>query len=140
MKQTPYRIDLTWINLLLGLWLGYISLGTVHATATDYMEWKTQQQQHDARLKKKAATAASLESNHYLAKPTLSASSAADKISLNHATVEQLQQLNGIGQKKAEAIIEHRQKNGKFKSIEEIQLVKGIGPALFAKNKAKLAL
>jgi len=104
------------------------------------MEWKTQQQQHDARLKKKAATTVSSESNHYLAKPALSASSTADKISLNNATVEQLQQLNGIGQKKAEAIIEHRQKNGKFKSIEEIQLVKGIGPALFAKNKARLAL
>ena len=140
MKKIPYRIGPTWINFLLSCWLGFISIGTAHATATDYMEWKTQQQQHDARLKKKAAATASSESNHYLAKPALSASSAADKISLNNATVEQLQQLNGIGQKKAEAIIEHRQKNGKFKNIEDIQLVKGIGPALFAKNKAKLAL
>ncbi|WP_216935028.1 MULTISPECIES: ComEA family DNA-binding protein [unclassified Acinetobacter] len=140
MKKILYRISPTWINLLLGLWLGYISLGTAHATATDYMEWKTKQQQHDARLKKKSATTASSESNHYLAKPALETSSATDKISLNSATVEQLQQLNGIGQKKAEAIIEHRQKNGKFKSIEEIQLVKGIGSGLFAKNKAKLAL
>ncbi|MFZ0023928.1 ComEA family DNA-binding protein [Acinetobacter sp.] len=139
MKKIPYRIGPTWINFLLSCWLGFIFIGTAHATATDYMEWKTQQQQHDARLKKKAAVTTSSESNHYLAKPALSAS-AADKISLNNATVEQLQQLNGIGQKKAEAIIEHRQKNGKFKSIEEIQLVKGIGPALFAKNKAKLAL
>ncbi|WP_368738733.1 ComEA family DNA-binding protein [Escherichia coli] len=46
----------------------------------------------------------------------------------------------GIGQKKAEAIIEYRQKNGKFKTIEDIQQVKGIGPTLFAKNKDKLAL
>jgi ribonucleoside-triphosphate reductase len=41
---------------------------------------------------------------------------------------------------KAEAIVAYRAKNGKFKSIEEIQQVKGIGPAIFAKNKARLAL
>ena len=81
MKKIPYQIGRTWINLLLSCWLGFIFIGTAHATATDYMEWKTQQQQHDARLKKKAASTASSESNHYLAKPALSASSAADKIS-----------------------------------------------------------
>ena len=52
----------------------------------------------------------------------------------------QLQELSGIGLKKAEAIIAYRQKNGKFKNIEELQQVKGIGPALFAKNKDRLAL
>lgn len=142
MNKVQHRIGPAWINtVLLGIWLAYTSIGTVHATATDYAEWKVRQQQHDARLKKKIATATPVsENNHYLAKPALSASSAADKISLNQAGIEQLQQLNGIGQKKAEAIIEYRQKNGKFKTIEDIQQVKGIGPALFAKNKDKLAL
>ncbi|WP_312332691.1 ComEA family DNA-binding protein [Acinetobacter variabilis] len=142
MKKVQHRIGPAWINtVLLGIWLAYTSIGTVHATATDYAEWKVRQQQHDARLKKKIAAAIPVsENNHYLAKPALSASSAADKISLNQAGIEQLQQLNGIGQKKAEAIIESRQKNGKFKTIEDIQQVKGIGPALFAKNKDKLAL
>jgi len=142
MKKVQHRIGPAWINtVLLGIWLAYTSIGTVHATATDYAEWKVRQQQHDARLKKKIAAAIPVsENNHYLAKPALSASSAADKISLNQASIEQLQQLNGIGQKKAEAIIESRQKNGKFKTIEDIQQVKGIGPALFAKNKDKLAL
>jgi competence protein ComEA len=74
-----------------------------------------------------------------LAKPALQSSSAA-KISLNQATLVQLQELSGIGLKKAEAIIAYRQKNGKFKNIEELQQVKGIGPALFAKNKDRLAL
>lgn len=141
MKKVQHRIGPAWINtVLLGIWLAYTSIGTVHATATDYAEWKVRQQQHDARLKKKIAAIPVSENNHYLAKPALSASSAADKISLNQAGIEQLQQLNGIGQKKAEAIIEYRQKNGKFKTIEDIQQVKGIGPALFAKNKDKLAL
>ncbi|WP_432209672.1 ComEA family DNA-binding protein [Acinetobacter variabilis] len=141
MKKVQHRIGPAWINtVLLGIWLAYTSIGTVHATATDYAEWKVRQQQHDARLKKKVAAIPPSENNHYLAKPALSASSAADKISLNQAGIEQLQQLNGIGQKKAEAIIEYRQKNGKFKTIEDIQQVKGIGPALFAKNKDKLAL
>ena len=142
MNKVQHRIGPVWINtVLLGIWLAYTSIATVHATATDYAEWKVRQQQHDARLKKKIATATPVsENNHYLAKPALSASSAADKISLNQASIEQLQQLNGIGQKKAEAIIEYRQKNGKFKTIEDIQQVKGIGPALFAKNKDKLAL
>lgn len=142
MNKVQHRIGPAWINtVLLGIWLTYTSIGTVHATATDYAEWKVRQQQHDARLKKKIAAATPVsENNHYLAKPALSASSATDKISLNQASIEQLQQLNGIGQKKAEAIIEYRQKNGKFKTIEDIQQVKGIGPALFAKNKDKLAL
>jgi len=142
MNKVQHCIGPAWINtVLLGIWLTYTSIGTVHANATDYAEWKVRQQQHDARLKKKIAAAIPVsENNHYLAKPALSASSATDKISLNQASIEQLQQLNGIGQKKAEAIIEYRQKNGKFKTIEDIQQVKGIGPALFAKNKDKLAL
>lgn len=49
-------------------------------------------------------------------------------------------QLNGVGKKKAEAIIEYRNKNGKFNSVDDFMKIKGVGPALFNKNKAKLAL
>lgn len=108
--------------------------------AESYAEWKARQEQHDARLKQQQATQQINPSSHYLSKPVLSVVSSADKIRLNSATAEQLQQLHGIGQKKAEAIIEYRNTHGKFKHIEDIQLVKGIGPALFAKNQARLAL
>ena len=105
-----------------------------------YADWKAKQQQYDARLKQRQNQPSQNHSNHYLAKPELAAVSSADRIRLNSATVEQLQQLHGIGQKKAEAIIEYRNTHGKFKRVEDIQLVKGIGPALFAKNQARLAL
>lgn len=68
MNKQQHRTSPAWINLLLGLWLGYIAIGTAHATATDYMEWKTRQQQHDARLKQQNA---STKADHYLAKPAL---------------------------------------------------------------------
>lgn len=56
-------------------------------------------------------------------------------INLNQASVEDLEKLPGIGKKTAEAIIEYRKSKGKFKSIEEIKNVKGIGEAKFQKIK-----
>lgn len=59
-------------------------------------------------------------------------SSDAGKIDINTATVQQLQQLKGIGPSKAEAIVADREKKGKFNRIEDIKRVKGIGEKLFA--------
>lgn len=109
-----------------------------------YQQWKSDQQTQDSQLKSASVShsSASASKNYYLSKPALSAASnsASQKIRLNSASAEQFQQLSGIGQKKAEAIVDYRNKNGKFKSIEEIQEVKGIGPAIFSKNKERLAL
>ncbi|MEJ2418426.1 MAG: helix-hairpin-helix domain-containing protein [Exilibacterium sp.] len=48
--------------------------------------------------------------------------------------------LSGVGIKKAEAIVAWRQSNGRFESVEPLLEVKGIGPAILAKNRDKLQL
>lgn len=60
------------------------------------------------------------------------------KLSINTATLEELQTLDGIGKSKAEAIIEYRTKNGLFKTIEDIKNVSGIGDAAFEKIKDRI--
>lgn len=57
-----------------------------------------------------------------------------NKININTATKEQLQTLTGIGEAKANAIIEYRKVN-KFVKIEDIKEVNGISDAMFEKIK-----
>lgn len=59
-------------------------------------------------------------------------------VNINTAGIDLLVKLNGIGEKKAQAIIDYRIQNGKFKSIEEITKVNGIGNATFEKIKSYL--
>lgn len=56
-------------------------------------------------------------------------------ININTANKELLTTLSGIGDAKADAIIEYRNTNGNFKNIEELLNVNGIGDAVFAKIK-----
>ena len=62
------------------------------------------------------------------------------KVSLNSATIDELKQLPGIGEVKAKAIIAYREKNGGFKTIEELLEVNGIGESTFNKIKDQLSL
>ncbi|AYO55578.1 ComEA family DNA-binding protein [Acinetobacter wuhouensis] len=140
------------LNIFAILWLLLLGMSSnVYAQQFDhaYLKWKAEQQAQDAKLKKQ-------DDNYYLSKPSLSTSSSrsnqpssskqasqlssGSKISLNSANLEQLQQLNGVGAKKAQAIIDYRNQNGKFNSIDDLQKVKGIGPKLLEKNKSQLSL
>jgi competence protein ComEA len=56
-------------------------------------------------------------------------------VNLNAASVAQLQTLPGVGASTAQRILEHRQKNGPFKKIEELMNIKGIGEKSFLKLK-----
>ena len=56
-------------------------------------------------------------------------------ININEANKELLMTLTGIGESKAVKIIEYREKEGKFNTIEDIKNVEGIGDSLFEKIK-----
>ena len=55
------------------------------------------------------------------------------KVNINSASAEQLSALPGIGAKLAARIVEHRQKSGAFKSVQELMNVKGVGEKNFEK-------
>ncbi len=83
----------------------------------------------------------SLSPASYAAKDKAPAPIAVAKISINQASAELLAEiLNGVGIKKAEAIVAYRKANGKFKSIDDLALVKGIGEKTVQKNRANLTL
>ena len=62
------------------------------------------------------------------------------KININTASLEDLKTLDGIGDQKAKAIIDYRNKNGNFKTIEEITKVSGISETLFIKIKENITI
>ncbi len=58
-----------------------------------------------------------------------------DKININTCSAQELTKIPKIGLVKAQAIIEYRDNNGLFTSIEDIKKVKGIGDSLFEEIK-----
>lgn len=63
-----------------------------------------------------------------------------ETVNINTADIETLTQLEGIGEKKAQAIVAWRQENGKFVSIEQLVEVSGIGAATLEANRDKLRI
>jgi competence protein ComEA len=62
-------------------------------------------------------------------------------VNINEADAETLAEvLDGVGISRAEAIVEYREKNGKFYSAEELSAVRGIGMTTVAKNEAKIVV
>lgn len=61
-------------------------------------------------------------------------------ISINTATESELKEIPGVGDVKALAIIEYRESNGGFKSLDEMKNIEGIGEKTFDKMKDKIKL
>lgn len=61
--------------------------------------------------------------------------STSGKINLNTASLEQLMEIPGIGESKARAILNYRETNGGFSSIEEVMNIEGIKEGVFSKMK-----
>ncbi|MCL9783042.1 helix-hairpin-helix domain-containing protein [Vibrio sp. S4M6] len=62
-------------------------------------------------------------------------------VNINQASAEELAALlNGVGLKKAQAIVQYRKEHGAFKSPEDLTKVKGIGIAIVGKNKERILL
>jgi competence protein ComEA len=71
----------------------------------------------------------------------LSTNAFAGKININSATAEQIATaMTGIGESKAKAIVEYRSSHGKFKSVQDLENVDGIGSKTIENNKANITL
>jgi competence protein ComEA len=61
-------------------------------------------------------------------------------VDLNTASQGELQKVKGIGPAKAKAIVEYREKNGSFKSVDELDKVRGFGKATVGKLRGDLTV
>ena len=59
-------------------------------------------------------------------------------VNINTATKEELTSLKGIGEKRAQDIIDYRTKNGPFKSVDDLEKVPGIGPGTMKQIRSEL--
>lgn len=62
------------------------------------------------------------------------------RININTASKDELMKLSGVGESKAEAIIQYRTKSGGFKKVEDLQNVDGIGEKTVEKLKDKITV
>jgi competence protein ComEA len=62
------------------------------------------------------------------------------KIDLNTATVEQLKQLERIGDAVAQRIVDYRQQNGPFAAVEDLMKVQCVGQKVFEMNKDRITV
>jgi competence protein ComEA len=61
-------------------------------------------------------------------------------VNINTATAAELAALKGIGPAKAQAIIDHRDKNGQFKSVDDLKLVRGVGDKMLEQLRPQVTV
>lgn len=81
------------------------------------------------------------QSAHPAPKPEAAAQPQQEQVSINEATAEQLSAvMNGVGLKKAQAIVSYREQYGPFSAVQQLSEVPGIGNALIERNASRLKL
>jgi len=68
------------------------------------------------------------------------ATATAGGININEAGTEKLQQINGVGDARASAIVDYREANGSFDSVDELTEVDGIGEVTLNENRDQLTV
>ena len=143
-------------QLILLIWFGLLTSSQLYAEParvlhTTFEQYAKQQQQHDQQLmnNQSAAKPNSGANAQAASKSSVSKVSAKPSAPKNNAAPVNINQadelglsaaLIGVGPAKAKAIIEYRKQNGAFKRIDDLVLVKGIGPATLEKNRDRLRL
>ena len=61
-------------------------------------------------------------------------------VNINTASAAELATLKGIGPAKAQAIVDHREKNGQFKSVDDLKLVRGIGDKMLEQLRSHVTV
>ncbi|EGZ4091138.1 hypothetical protein AHW77_004328 [Salmonella enterica subsp. enterica serovar Poona] len=93
----------------------------------------------NAAVETKADTPSS--SSAKAALPTKASDDEGTKVSINTASAEDLARvMNGVGLKKAQAIVSYREEYGPFKTVDDLKQVPGMGSALVERNLAVLTL
>jgi competence protein ComEA len=69
------------------------------------------------------------------------AATAASAVNINTASAERMAaELNGVGEVRAQAIVDYRQNEGAFPSVGALSNVKGIGPATLSDNRGNMTV